>query len=118
MKKIAAAPPVQQTGNAVHIGNSDICDGSAYQNIDIDYEITIPKGSTVVAASGAGDIHVESIGGYVRARTGKGNIIANGIGSDSFLRTGSDREPSTFRRRMEPWPQKPGRAMSRCAVPM
>ena len=89
MKKIAAAPPVQQTGNAVHVGNSDICGGSAYQNIDIDYEITVPKGSTVVATSGSGDIHVESIGGYVRAHTGKGNILANGIGSDSFLRTGS-----------------------------
>ena len=89
MKKIAAAPPIQQVGDAVHVGNSDVCGGAEYQNIDIDYEITVPKGSTVVAASGSGDIHVESITGYVRAHTGKGNIVANGIGSDSFLRSGS-----------------------------
>ena len=89
MKKIAANPPVTQTGNAVRVGNNDICGGKLYQNIDIDYEISIPKTSTVVAISGVGDIHVESIGGFVRARAGKGNVVANGIGADSFLRSGS-----------------------------
>ena len=89
MKDIAATPPVQQAGNVIHVGNSDICSGKTDQNIAIDYEISVPKATTIVASTGAGDIHVESIGGFVRARAVNGNIVANGIGSDSFLRTGS-----------------------------
>lgn len=89
MKELAAAPPVQQTGNAIHVGNSDICGGKTYQNIAVDYEISVPKNTSIVASTGSGDIHVESIGGFVRARAGNGNIVANGIGPNSFLRTGS-----------------------------
>ena len=89
MKKLAATPPVEQTGNVIKVGNSDICSGKTYQNVAIDYEITVPKSTTIVASSGSGDIHVESIGGFVRARANSGNVVVNGIGSDSFLRTGS-----------------------------
>ncbi len=89
MKKIAAKPPIQQTGNAIHIGDRDTCGGHMFHNIAIDYEISIPKNSTVVVSNGSGDIHVESISGFLHADTGSGDIRANGIGSDSKLETGS-----------------------------
>ena len=89
MKKIAANPPVAQTGNAVHVGDKETCGGHAFQNIAIDYEISLPKDASVVANSGSGDIHVESIQGFVRAASGSGNIRATDIGSASKLETGS-----------------------------
>ncbi len=83
MKKIAANPPILQTGNAIHVGDSDTCDGHVYQNIDIDYEIGVPNTANVVAISKSGNIHVETIHGFVHAGTASGDIAANEIGSDS-----------------------------------
>lgn len=88
MKEIAAKPPIQQNGNAIHVGDSSTC-GQTLQNIAIDYTISVPNNSTVVAHSGSGNIHVQGVVGFVRANTGSGDIVANGIGSDSSLVTGS-----------------------------
>jgi hypothetical protein len=89
MKKVAATPPIQQTGSAIRVGDSTTCGANVLQNIDIDYEISVPKNSTIIAKSGAGAIRVESIGGFVRGRTGSGDIVVNGIGPESMLTTGS-----------------------------
>lgn len=89
MKKIAATPPIQQTGDTIKIGDSTTCGASVLRDIDIDYEISVPKNSTLLAKNGTGAIHVESINGFVRARTGSGDIIVNGIGAESMLSTGS-----------------------------
>jgi hypothetical protein len=89
MKKIAANPPIKQTGNAVHIGDHDTCSGHLFQNIAIDYEISVPKTSSVVANTGSGEVHVESIQGFVRAASGSGSIRATDIGPGSKLETGS-----------------------------
>jgi hypothetical protein len=88
MKAIAANPPIHQTGNTIQVGDADTCGGPKARNIDVDYEISVPKSSTVAANSGAGSIHVEGIGGFVHATTGNGNIIASNIGPDSKLTTG------------------------------
>ena len=89
MKKIAADPPVKQTGNAVHVGNHNTCGSHLLQNISIDYEISLPKNSSVVANSGSGEVRVESIEGAVRAASGSGSIQASDIGAGSKLETGS-----------------------------
>jgi hypothetical protein len=89
MKKIAATPPVQQTGNIVRVGDSTTCSPNVLHDIDIDYEISVPKNSTLTAKNGAGAIHVESIHGFVRARNGSGDITVNGIGAESMLESGS-----------------------------
>jgi len=85
MKGVAASPPIQQTGNAIHVGDKNTCGADVLHNIDIDYEISLPKNSTIIAKSGAGTIHVESIGGFVHAMTGSGDVVVNGIGTDSRL---------------------------------
>ncbi len=89
MKDLAAKPPIQQTGNTVQVGNSEICGESTSHNVDIDYEISVPKNTTVVANSGSGNIHVDGVSGSVHANTGKGDIVASGIGSGSKLQTKS-----------------------------
>lgn len=89
MKKIAANPPVQRTGNAIHIGNHDICGGRGPQNVAIDYEVTVPRNTTVVATDGSGNITVEGVSGSLRAQAGSGNIRATGIGANSILQSGS-----------------------------
>ena len=89
MKKLAATPPLQQNGNAIQIGDKTTCGADSLHNIDIDYEISVPANSTLVAHDGAGDIHVESLKGFVRVKTGTGNIVVNGLGAQSVLITGA-----------------------------
>ncbi|MHB1938125.1 MAG: DUF4097 family beta strand repeat-containing protein [Acidobacteriaceae bacterium] len=89
MKELAANPPIHQTGNEIKVGDADTCGGAKAHNIDIDYEITVPKNSTVEAVTGPGSVHVENIGGFVHAAAGSGNIIAMNIGPDSKLATRS-----------------------------
>ena len=87
MKEIVANPPIHQTGNDIKVGDPDTCGGAKAHNIDIDYEITIPKNSTVEAVTGPGSVKVENIGGFVHAAAGSGNIAATNIGPDSKLAT-------------------------------
>ncbi len=89
MKKIAATPPVEQTGSIITIGDSNTCNANGTHDVDIDYEITAPKNSTVLVKDGAGSIHVESVNGFVRARMDSGDITVNGIGAESMLVTGA-----------------------------
>jgi Putative adhesin len=89
LKKIADNPPIQQTGNMIRVGNHDTCSGHLFHNVAIDYEISIPRNSTVIADSGSGDVRIESVSGLVHADTGSGGIRVNGIGSGSKLETGS-----------------------------
>jgi DUF4097 and DUF4098 domain-containing protein YvlB len=89
MKKIVATPPIHQTGATIRVGDSDTCGGNVLQDVDIDYEISVPRNANLLVRSKAGTIHVESVNGFVVASTGSGDIVANGIGSDSKLETGS-----------------------------
>jgi hypothetical protein len=87
VKQIAANPPIQQSGNEVHIGKTDNNDW--FRNISIDYEITTPRGSNVNAGSGSGDLRISGVSGGLKASTGSGSIDANGIGGAVALDTGS-----------------------------
>jgi hypothetical protein len=87
VKQIAANPPIQQSGNEVHIGKTDNNDW--FRNISIDYEITTPRGSNVNAGSGSGDLNISGVSGGLKASTGSGSIDANGIGGAVALDTGS-----------------------------
>ncbi len=87
VKQIADNPPIQQSGNEVHIGKTDNNDW--FRNISIDYEITTPRGSNVNAGSGSGDLQISGVSGGLKASTGSGSIDANGIGGAVALDTGS-----------------------------
>jgi Putative adhesin len=88
VRQIAANPPIVQSGNEVTVGerhnNSDL-----YNNISIDYDITLPRAATLTAASGSGDIDIQDVGASLKADTGSGSVRAHGIQGAANLQTGS-----------------------------
>jgi len=88
VRQIASNPPIVQSGNEVTIGerynNSDL-----YNNISIDYDITLPRASALTAMSGSGDIDIQDVGTSLKADTGSGSVHAHGIQGAANLQTGS-----------------------------
>ncbi|QHN03928.1 DUF4097 domain-containing protein [Granulicella sp. WH15] len=87
IQKIIAAPPVQQSGNTVRLGETD--DRRLYNNITIDYDISVPKTVAINARSGSGDVEIDNVGRFLAAATGSGSVRAHGIQGPAALRTGS-----------------------------
>jgi hypothetical protein len=87
IKQVEAAPPVQQTGSVVRIG--DTGDDPRYRNVSISYEILVPVNTQITSLSGSGNQTIGSIDGAVRAQTGSGNILIERTGGSLFAQTGS-----------------------------
>jgi Putative adhesin len=85
--KVAANPPIDQAGNIIRVGDDHGNDWA--RHVSIDYEITTPAHTMLVAESGSGDLQVSNIDGTVKAHTGSGSIHADKLGSGSRLETGS-----------------------------
>jgi hypothetical protein len=87
VREIAANPPISQSGSVVTIGerhNNDL-----FRNISIDYDITLPRASTLTATSGSGDIDIQQVGTSLKADSGSGSVRAHGIQGPANLQTGS-----------------------------
>ena len=87
--RISQNPPVQQSGNEVHIGDVSPEDRHLYNNITIDYEISAPKSVALNLRSGSGDIDAQNVGRFLKAQTGSGSVHAEGVGGPADLHTGS-----------------------------
>jgi hypothetical protein len=85
--KVAANPPIDQAGNIIRVGDEHGNDWA--HHVSIDYDITTPANTMLVAQSGSGDLQLSKINGTVKAQTGSGSIHADGLGSGSKLETGS-----------------------------
>jgi hypothetical protein len=85
--KVAANPPIDQAGNIIRVGDDHGNDWA--RHVSIDYEITTPAHTMLVAESGSGDLQISNIDGTVKAHTGSGSIRADKLGSGSRLETGS-----------------------------
>jgi Putative adhesin len=85
--KVAANPPIDQAGNIIRVGDDHGNDWA--RHVSIDYEITTPAHTMLVAESGSGDLQLSNIDGTVKAHTGSGSIRAEKLGSGSKLETGS-----------------------------
>jgi hypothetical protein len=85
--KVAANPPIDQAGNIIRVGDDHGSDWA--HHVSIDYEITTPANTMLVAQSGSGDLQLSNINGTVKASTGSGSIHAEKLGSGSRLETGS-----------------------------
>jgi DUF4097 and DUF4098 domain-containing protein YvlB len=88
VRQIVADPPIQQSGNTITIG-AKRSDSSFFNNVSIDYEITAPRGTTLKAESGSGDLEIGGIAGAVTAETGSGEMKVDNIGANARLETGS-----------------------------
>jgi hypothetical protein len=85
--RIEENPPIKQDGNAVHIG--EVTDRSLFNNISIDYDISLPAGAALNLHSGSGDIKVSQVGRFLVASSGSGNINATGGKGTADVQTGS-----------------------------
>jgi hypothetical protein len=86
--QISNNPPIVQSGNDITIGQRH-GDNDLYRNISIDYDVTLPKGSNIVAATGSGDLTVDNVGATLKAQTGSGSVHATGIRGAAILGSGS-----------------------------
>lgn len=84
VRRVTDNPPINQNGNTVDVGQH-----THFQNVSIDYVITAPRGATVEAGSGSGDLDISNLGGPFKGSTGSGNIDANDLTGDVALNAGS-----------------------------
>lgn len=82
--QVADHPPVTQNGVNIEIGKN-----THYSNVAIDYVITAPRGTTVDATSGAGEINVSNLYAPLSAKVNAGNIYANELTGNVALTSGS-----------------------------
>ncbi len=87
ISRIIEDPPIVQTGNAIHIGESN--DRSLFNNISIDYEISVPTSAALNVHSGSGDVEINHVGRYLAASSGSGSVRAHGIHGPADLQSGS-----------------------------
>jgi beta-lactamase regulating signal transducer with metallopeptidase domain len=87
-KQIAANPPIEQSGNMVHIGQHEDHQ-EKWHGISIDYDVEAPAGIVLHANSGSGDIVDEGVGQNSKLETGSGDIRASGLQGAFVVQTGS-----------------------------
>jgi hypothetical protein len=87
IRQIEAAPPIQQTGNVVRIGDTN--NDPRYREISISYELLVPASTQITSQTGSGDQRIGRVTGIVRAQTGSGDIDIEGAGAGLDAHTGS-----------------------------
>jgi DUF4097 and DUF4098 domain-containing protein YvlB len=87
IQRILNNPPIVQDGNTVRVGESS--DHGLFNNISIDYDISVPIAVALNLHSGSGDIVVDHAGRYLSASSGSGDVRARGINGPAELGTGS-----------------------------
>lgn len=85
--RVVQNPPIRQSGNDVRVGETT--DRTLFNNIQIDYEISVPVGVALNLRTGSGDVEVDHVGRFLAATTGSGSIRAHGVAGPSELHTGS-----------------------------
>jgi Putative adhesin len=88
IQQIVNNPPIVQSGNDITIG-PEHHNGDLYRNINIDYEITLPKASGISATTGSGDVQIQDVGASVKAQSGSGSVHVHGVQGPATLGTGS-----------------------------
>jgi hypothetical protein len=87
IRRIVDNPPIVQDGNTVRVGGSN--DHELFNNISIDYDVSVPAGVALNLHSGSGDVEIDHVGRYLSAVSGSGNLVAHGIHGPADLGTGS-----------------------------
>ena len=86
-KKIMENPPVQQSGNTIHISRPEPHDW--FNHISVSYEITVPVETTVNSSTGSGSQTVAGVKGPVTVKSGSGSVTLTDINAQSEATTGS-----------------------------
>jgi len=76
-------PPIRQNGNSIRI------DYVNYNNLSIDYEITVPDETSVRSHTGSGDQSIEGLRGRIELESGSGDLRLSRLTGDMRFSTGS-----------------------------
>ena len=87
INRIVSNPPIEQGGNSIHVGEPR--DRSLYNNISIDYEVTVPSSVALNLRSGSGDLEVDNVGRFLAASSGSGSVRAHQLHGPANLHSGS-----------------------------
>jgi len=87
VRRLEADPPIQQSGNSIHIGHIE--DPELRRNVSISYELTVPAETEMKAHSGSGNQTVDGIRGPVEINAGSGSVRISNIGDTVRADTGS-----------------------------
>lgn len=87
VQQIVSNPPIAQSGNNITIGDNHSRD--LFRNIGVDYEVTLPRASSIRASTGSGDVEIQDVGATLKAESGSGSVRAHGIHGPADLATGS-----------------------------
>ena len=86
-QKIAANPPIEQSGERLQLRSpADPADNRA---MTVNYDVRVPPDARVVAVSDSGAIDIRDIGGAVEARTQSSAIALSDVGGTADVDTGS-----------------------------
>ncbi|MBZ5553307.1 MAG: DUF4097 domain-containing protein [Acidobacteriia bacterium] len=87
VRQLESNPPIEQTGNIIHIGR--ITDHDLRQNISISYEVVVPADTRVHASTGSGSQTIEGIRGPLSVSSGSGSLKILNIGGEVRAEAGS-----------------------------
>lgn len=87
IQRIVENPPITQSGNTVRVG--EVTDHSLFNNVSIDYDVTVPADVALNLHSGSGDVDVNNAGRFVSAGSGSGNVRVRGTRGPLDLESGS-----------------------------
>jgi DUF4097 and DUF4098 domain-containing protein YvlB len=87
ISRIVENPPITQSGNTVRVG--EVTDHSLFNNISIDYDVTVPADVALNLHSGSGDVEVDNVGRFVSAASGSGNVRVHGSHGPLDIESGS-----------------------------
>ena len=87
VKRIQAAPPIEQSGSVVRIG--EIKDEELRDGVSISFTVTLPADSTLRARSGSGSQRIDGVQAGVNASTGSGSVVLRSIAGTVSVSTGS-----------------------------
>ena len=76
-------PPIRQNGNSIRI------DYVHFNNISVDYEITVPENTAIRTHSGSGDQTVEGLKGNIDLESGSGDLKLARLTGEMRFQTGS-----------------------------
>lgn len=86
VRRIEANPPVVQQGTLIKIGH--ISD-PWLQGVSIDYDITVPADTRLVAHTGSGNVEVSGLRNRLQVESGSGNLEVRDVIAEVRARTGS-----------------------------
>ncbi len=87
VQRLEQNPPIQQSGNTIHIGHIE--DPDLRRNISISYDVAVPPQTQLKSSTGSGSQTVQGIQGDLDIHSGSGSLTVSNVSSTVRADTGS-----------------------------